>query len=169
MLAKLDDENSKQYQAFCDFWKLGAQRSIALLEQYYLQVENAPTKNYGTLCKWAHKFKWENRIAAYLEAQQSLLEATYKEKLLEFAPKQFDLLYQLCGVIERTEVIEEPTSLAQYTQAVKIALSEIRSVFNLLPVEKVAPVTPDGKSSYTHSDVNELLELADALKRRPKE
>ena len=167
MINKLDGEGNKSYTAVCDYWRLGAGRSIAQLERQYKEQENPPTKNYSTLHKWAQKFCWEKRIADYLEFQQLEIENIYNEKQIEWTKKQFNLLEDLHYITENCDVDLEAVSVAQYTGAIKTLLAEIRNIFNMNPVAKIASTTPDGKQNYNPNDVSELLKLADAAKRRP--
>lgn len=167
MLEKLDTENTKQYQAICDYWRLGAGRSISQLLSLYKEQENPPSKTYVTLKNWSVKFEWDKRISDLIVNEQKLLEDLYTEKLIENTKRRFDLLDDMYHLTQDMTVDIEDTSLAQATNLYKTLFDAIGKAFNLDAPVKVAPTDPTGQKEY-QSDIAELLKLADAVKRRPE-
>lgn len=168
MIVKLEEESNKQYQAFCDYWRLGAGRTIKQLQDRYEIQNNPPSKSYMTLHNWSQRFDWKKRIEKYIVKRQEELEAIYNEKQVELVQNQFVLLDHLYAAVTNSILEDEDVSLTQYQGAIKTWLVEFRNTFNLNPVAKVARTDPDGKKLKS-DDISDLLKLADAAKRRPEE
>ena len=148
MLTKLDTENSKQYQAVCDYWRLGAGRTIGQLLTVYKEQDNPPVKTYLVLKKWSNKFQWDKRIADLITNEQKILEDLYTEKLIENTKRRFGLLDDMYTLSQEMTVDIEDTSLAQATNLYKTLFDAIGKAFNLDAPVKVAPTDPTGQREY---------------------
>lgn len=169
MLSKLDRENSKQYQAICDYWRLGPSRSLSQLLTLYKESDNAPAKTYVTLVKWASEFDWDNRIAQNIQIEQTQLEEMYKVELVKNYKRRFDVLDSMYDLLKDVQIDTEEVSIGQVTTLYKTLLDGIGRTFNLDAPQKIAPTDPSGKTEYGSANISELLKLADAAKRRPTE
>lgn len=167
MLTKFDTENSKQYAAFCDYFRLGPGRSLNQLLTHYKEQENPPSKTYVTLKKWYDVFQWEQRILQHLEDEQKLLDELHKEELIKNMRRRFEIIEDMYQITQEITVDTEDVSVNQATGLYKTLLESINNVFNLGAPIKVAPTDPTGQKEY-QSDIAELLKLADAVKRRPE-
>lgn len=78
------EESNNAVLACNDFLRLGAGRKIVLLAQYYAQMRGQipPTRSYGTLQAWSHKFGWTERGKIY-DAQYDEYKTTLAEAALE--------------------------------------------------------------------------------------
>lgn len=148
MLTKLDTENTKQYQAICDYWRLGAGRSINQLLTQYKEQENPPVKSYMTLKSWSEKFQWDLRITELISNEQKLLEDLYTEKLIENTKRRFYLLDDMYNLTQDMTVKIEDTTLQQATGLYKTLFDAIGKAFNLDAPVKVAPTDPTGQKPY---------------------
>ena len=148
MLTKFDTENTKQYQAVCDYWRLGAGRSISQLLLLYKEQENPPSKTYATLKNWSVKFEWDNRISDLIINEQKLLEDMYTEKLIENTTRRFNILDDMYDLTQTMTVDIEDTTLAQATNLYKTLFDAIGKAFNLDAPVKVAPTDPTGQREY---------------------
>lgn len=168
-IEKLQEENTRQYQAICDFWRLGPGRNLNQLHIQYDVQENPPCKTYGTLRRWASDYNWENRIAQAISEDQELLENEYQERLLENARRRFDILEDMYSLANEIDIDTEMVSVAQATTLYKTFLDAVGKVFNVDAPDKIALTDPSGKEPYNQSDVQHLLELTEKYENRPKE
>ena len=168
MITKIDGESTKKYQALCDYWRLGAGRSLNQLYEHYSNSDNPPCKTYNTLRKWHDQYNWEERIANQIEQEQKLIEDLYIEELIKNAKRRFDIIEDMFALTQEIDVDVEMVSVAQATGLYKALLDAIGKTFNLDAPEKIALTDPTGKKEYMQNDVSELLKLADAAKRRPE-
>lgn len=148
MITRLDNETSKQYQAICDFWRLGPGRNMNQLLNQYKEQENPPVKTYLTLKRWYDDLDWENRIAQNIEDEQKLIEEAYQEALIENTKRQFSILDDMYELSQNMYVDSEDVSVNQATGLYKALLESIGRIFNLNSPIKIAPTTPDGKHPY---------------------
>lgn len=166
MITRLDSESSKQYQAILDYWNLGAGRNLNQLYEFYQKQDNPPCKTYGTLLRWAKDNNWESRILQQITDEQLLLEELYQEELIKNAKQRYTILSDMFDLTQQMYVDSEDVSVAQATTLYKTYLDATGKMFNLDAPDKIAFTDPTGKKEYT-TDINELLKLADAAKRRP--
>jgi hypothetical protein len=70
-LAKRDDENAAQYQAFIDYISLGWDRSLDKLRAQYIDAlkehQKVPTKQRRTLGEWSMRYEWQKRLGQWRE------------------------------------------------------------------------------------------------------
>lgn len=149
MITQLHNENSKQYQAICDYWRLGASRSLNQLLKQYKEARSAPAKTYMVLKRWYTDFEWEKRISENIALEQKELEALYQDELVKNTKRRFDVLDGMYDLIKDMTVDTENTSIAQATGLLRAFVESSGKIFNLDAPVKVAPTDPDGKKPYT--------------------
>lgn len=167
MITKLENETAKQYQAICDYWNLGPGRSLNQLFEQYKKRSNPASKTYGTIRKWAQVNNWESRIAENIADEQKLIEEMYREELIKNSKQRYEILGDMFELSQQMLVNADNVSVAQATTLYKTYLDATGKVFDLDVPDKIALTDPTGKKQYNGVDVNELLKLADAAKRRP--
>ena len=166
MITKLDTETTKQYQALCDFWRLGPGRSINQLYKQYKTQTNPAAKTYNTLKNWSVDNDWEKRIAQNIADEQKMLEEMYKEELIENCKRRYSILNDMFKLTQSVEIEFDGISVSEAKSLYKAYLDATGKVFNLDAPEKIALTDPSGKREYK-GNVDELIKLADAAKRRP--
>jgi hypothetical protein len=167
MITQLHNENSKQYQAVCDYWRLGPSRSINQLLKQYKEAESAPVKTYAVLKRWYTEYEWEKRISENIALEQKELEALYQDELIKNAKRRFDVLGDMYNLIGEMTVDTEATSVAQATGLLRAFVESTGKVFNLDAPTKVAPTDPSGQKEYRpNTDLTSVLELLDLAKEK---
>ncbi|MFA5166593.1 MAG: hypothetical protein WC449_04870 [Candidatus Paceibacterota bacterium] len=167
MITQLHNENSKQYQAICDYWRLGASRSLNQLLKQYKEAESAPAKTYMVLKRWYTDFEWERRISENIALEQKELEALYQDELVKNTKRRFDVLDSMYDLIKDMTVDTEDISISQATGVLRSFLDSTGRVFNLDAPLKVAQTDPTGKKEYRpNTDLASVLELLDLAKEK---
>ena len=162
---QFEGETARHLRALWDYYLAGC--SVQKLVELYEQSERPPTKSYKTLTNWKNRFCWEERATEYQELLIEQDKIEFEKARQKWVMKQIDLLEDHQEAINQTTVDVDGVSMNQYTNAIKTQIGMIQAVFDVEPVARIAPTTPDGKKSY-QIDLSELLKLADAVKRRPE-
>jgi len=159
-------EGAKHLKALWDYYLCN--QNLQKVIDHYANSENAPTQSYNTALRWKNKFHWDARILEYQEKLIAEEQIEFEQARREWIMAQLDLLKLHNNKILDCEVDTEMVSMNQFTSAVNTQIKMIQSVFDMEPVSKIAPTTPDGKKPYMQDDIAELMKLADAAKRRPE-
>ena len=88
-LGRVPGEREAAFRALCDYAGGGREegakraRSIRGLAERYQAAEDAPTKRYTTLRKWAEQFRWAERVAAFDQAVEKARLERWVERRLD--------------------------------------------------------------------------------------
>jgi hypothetical protein len=80
-------EPSRSHQAFLDYVRLGAGRSIRQLHALYVeraaskpQADSPPSTRLSTLFTWSARYEWQKRLAAYREERQKFDQGVWEQR-----------------------------------------------------------------------------------------
>jgi hypothetical protein len=80
-------ETANAHQAFLDYVRLGAGRSLRQLHAVYVerassspQADSPPTTKLSTLFTWSARHAWQQRLAAYREERQKVDQAVWEQR-----------------------------------------------------------------------------------------
>jgi hypothetical protein len=80
-------EPARAHQAFLDYVRLGAGRSLRQLHAVYVkrasskpQADSPPTTRLSTLFTWSARHAWQPRLAAYREERQKADQAVWEQR-----------------------------------------------------------------------------------------
>lgn len=103
-LSKLTTESSKQYRAFCDYYEMGADRSMPKLQRMYVALaqdgQTPPTTSIKTLSNWSAKNQWARRIDMSVNAVTPDRPAARQQKLNDLEDQVWRIHAKILGNIE---------------------------------------------------------------------
>lgn len=107
-LRQIDSETAKAHQAFLDYVRMGAGRSIRALHASYEQqsddkttAKKPPTKTLRTIMRWSSRYNWQDRLKAYTEQRLVFEQALWEERRFEQRQQEWKLKNKLADSAEK--------------------------------------------------------------------
>lgn len=101
-------ETQAAYNAFCDYCRMGAGRSLSKLAQAYADpvpgADEPPTVHISTLKVWSSRYHWQDRIQAYDAKRQERLELEsqrIEDEGLRDGDRMLDIWERMMRYLER--------------------------------------------------------------------
>lgn len=110
-----------------------------------------PPKSWLNACE---QWNWRERAEAWDEAERERIEAEYEAERLEWRKKRRQLLQGFFGQLAKALAKYDPSdaSLGQLTQALRVAVQELRAEYDDLPTSRQEITGAEG-GPIKHEDV----------------
>ena len=153
-LARQLGESRNGNQAFRDYCMMGSKRSYkALLKRYVTmpaEEGTPPTRSKNTLKSWTSKFKWQQRLEAWIFQQQELVVVNWEARQLEISEIEWGRAHEL---------------LDRASQMLKFPLAEVKRVEEFYEDGRPHLTTIIKPVKWQQRDVVAFVETASKLMR----